>query len=119
LTPAHAEPSGVNRLLTLGIKPNISTAFHPHTDGQLEWTNQWVEQYLRFWVNHQQDNWHHYLPLAEFACKLWCNETTGQTPFKAIIGYKPGAEIFNITLLFPQWSYIWISGNGHERPLMI
>ena len=40
----------------LGITQNISTAYHPHTDGQSERTNQWVEQYLRFWVNHQQDN---------------------------------------------------------------
>jgi Integrase zinc binding domain len=30
----------------LGIDQNLSTAFHPQTDGLLEWTNQWVEQYL-------------------------------------------------------------------------
>jgi hypothetical protein len=36
-------------------------------DGQLERNNQWVETYLRFFVNHQQDKWAEYLPLAEFA----------------------------------------------------
>ncbi|SRR6266702_1346536 len=35
---------------------NISMAYHPWMDGQLEWTNQWLEQYLRFWVNECQDN---------------------------------------------------------------
>ena len=53
-----------------GTTQNISTAYHPRTDGQSERTNQWLEQYLRFWVNERQDNWHAYLPLAEFVTLL-------------------------------------------------
>ena len=49
----------------LGIAQNISTAYHPHTNGQSERTNQWLEQYLRFWTNERQDNWAPLLPLAE------------------------------------------------------
>ncbi len=34
-----------------GTEQNISMAYHPWTDGQSEHTNQWIKQYLRFWVN--------------------------------------------------------------------
>lgn len=85
----------------LGITQNISTAYHPHTNGQSEQTNQWIEQYFQFWVNYQQDNWNYYLPLAKFAHNSWPYETTKQTPFKALMGYTPTAEIFNVTSSIP------------------
>ena len=85
----------------MGIVQNVSTAYHPRTDGQSERSNQWLEQYLRFWVDHQQTNWHHYLPLAEFAHNLWKNESTGQSPFEVLMGYSPRAEIFDVTLSIP------------------
>ncbi len=45
-----------NLCQVLGIKQNISSAYHPQTDGQSERSNQWVEQFLRHWSNAQQDN---------------------------------------------------------------
>ena len=56
---------------TLGIQQNISTAYHPQTDGQSERSNQWLEQYLHFWVNERQDNWAQRLPIAEFVHNNW------------------------------------------------
>ena len=85
----------------MGITQNVSTAYHPRTDGQAERSNQWLEQYLRFWVDHQQTNWHHYLPLAEFAHNSWKNETTGKSPFEILMGYSPRAEIFDVTSSIP------------------
>jgi len=38
----------------LGIQMKLSTAFHPQTDGQTEHMNQESEQYLQFFVDHQQ-----------------------------------------------------------------
>ena len=41
----------------LGIETKLSIAYHPETDGQTERTNQKLEQYLRMYVNHRQNNW--------------------------------------------------------------
>ena len=48
----------------LGIETKLSTVFHPQTDGQMEQMNQELEQYLQFFVNHQQKDWPEWL-----ACK--------------------------------------------------
>ncbi|XP_073422156.1 uncharacterized protein [Dendrobates tinctorius] len=50
----------------LNIKVNLSSAFHPQTNGQTERTNQTLEQYLRCFICHLQDDWVDLLPLAEF-----------------------------------------------------
>jgi hypothetical protein len=41
----------------LGIKIKISTSYHPQSDGQTEWVNQELEQYLRLFISHRQDDW--------------------------------------------------------------
>ena len=51
----------------LGIKANRSMAYYPETDRQMDWVNQILEQYLQVFINYQQDDWKHLLPLAEFA----------------------------------------------------
>ena len=51
----------------LGIRRNLSTAFHPQTDGQTERVNAILEQYLRTYCNYQQDDWMELLPFAQFS----------------------------------------------------
>ena len=51
----------------LGIETKLSMAYHPETDGQTERTNQELEQYLRMYVNHRQNNWAEWLAMMEFA----------------------------------------------------
>ena len=77
---------------TLGIQQNISSAYHPWTDGQSERNNQWVETYLCFFVNHQQTDWAAHLPTAEFVHNNWKSETTKNTPFFLLMGYHPRAD---------------------------
>ena len=70
----------------LKIRHNKSTAFHPQTDGQTERQNQTVEQYLRSYVNYEQDDWARWLRLAEFSYNNSCHATTGVSPFFAWTG---------------------------------
>ena len=67
----------------LHVTRKLSTAFHPQTDGQTERINAIMEQYLRAYVNYQQDDWSLWLPMAEFAANNHASETTGVSPFFA------------------------------------
>jgi transposase InsO family protein len=73
----------------LDVKLKLSTAFHPQTDGQTERTNQTLEQYLRCYVNHQQDDWVKWLPIAQWAYNSATIEGTSTTPFENNYGYNP------------------------------
>ena len=88
--------------IILGIKQNISTAYHFRTDEPSERTNQWLEQYLHFWTNEQQDNWAAYLPMAEFTHNNWPNETMRKSPFFLLMGYNPHADWTDHSSPIPQ-----------------
>ncbi|MBW0560433.1 hypothetical protein O181_100148 [Austropuccinia psidii MF-1] len=65
----------------LRISRDLSTAFHPETDGQTERVNQILEQYLWMYVSYHQDYWHTWLPLAEFSYNNAEHSSTKQSPF--------------------------------------
>jgi len=67
----------------LGIKSKLSTAFHPQTDRQTERVNQELEQYLRMFINHRQEQWPEWLGMAEFAYNNKMHLSTQTSPFKA------------------------------------
>jgi len=73
----------------LGIERRLSTAFYPQTDGQTERKNSTLEQYLRAYVNYQQDNWKELLPMAEFTYNNGYQESIKSTPFFANYGVNP------------------------------
>ena len=73
----------------IGTKPKLSSAFHPETDGQTESANAALKQYLRAYVNYNQDNWVDLLPIAEFEANSDKNASSGLAPFMATKGYIP------------------------------
>ena len=75
------------------MKLHFTSGYHPEGDGQTEWTNQTLEQYLRIFCNYQQDNWYMLLPLGEFAYNNTPSTTTGISPFFANKGYHPNLMI--------------------------
>jgi len=74
-----------------GIRPRMSTAFHPQTDGQTERLNQTIEAYLRAFVAKDQSDWVSLLPMAEFAYNNSVMIGNGMTPFFANYGFHPAA----------------------------
>src|SRR5712675_1214890 len=64
----------------LGVAQNLSTAFHPQTDGLSERKNQWIEQYLRLLTTAQQDDWDEWLTIASAVHNDRTNSTLGMTP---------------------------------------
>jgi len=71
----------LNRML--GIEMRLSIAFHPQTDGQTEWINQELEQYLWFFVDHKQKDWPEWLVSAEFMVNNKVHMATNVLSFMA------------------------------------
>ena len=73
----------------LGIQTKLSTAYHPQTNGQTERVNQELEQYLRVFINHRQEQWPDWLGTAEFAYNNKIHMATKTLPFKVNYGQDP------------------------------
>ena len=70
----------------LGVKLNLSTAFHPQTDGQSERTIQTLEDMLRSCVLQFKGHWNEYLPLAEFTYNNSYHSSIEMSPYEALYG---------------------------------
>ena len=64
-----------------GIRPRMSVAFYPQTDGQTDIVNQVVEAYLWPYINQEQDDWVDLLPMAEHAYNNSVTSATSMTLF--------------------------------------
>jgi hypothetical protein len=98
-----------------GVKLQMSSSYHPQSDGQIERLNQTMETFLRCFVNACPSKWLHWLSLAEF----WYNSSThsalDMSPFEALYGYKP--RHFGVEALEPVQS-VELSVSMNENKLM-
>ena len=70
----------------LGKSLNLSSAFHPQTDGQTERVNQVMEDMLRACVINFESSWEIHLSLIEFSYNNRYHMSIGVAPFEALYG---------------------------------
>lgn len=76
-------------LKRVGARQNLSSAFHPESDGQTERMNRVLGEALRNYAGTDPHTWDRWLPAAEFAINNSVNRSTGQTPFYLNYGFHP------------------------------
>nr|GEZ96966.1 putative reverse transcriptase domain, ribonuclease H-like domain, aspartic peptidase domain protein [Tanacetum cinerariifolium] len=81
---------GIPRTLqkALGTSLDMSTAYHPETDGQSERTIQTLEDMLRACVIDFGKGWVNHLPLVEFSYNNSYHSSIKAAPFEALYGKK-------------------------------
>ncbi|GJV37056.1 putative reverse transcriptase domain-containing protein [Tanacetum coccineum] len=72
----------------LGTRLDMSTAYHPQTDGQSERTIQTLEDMLRACVLDFWGSWDVHLPLVEFSYNNSYHSSVRCAPFEALYGRK-------------------------------
>nr|GEU68375.1 copia-type polyprotein [Tanacetum cinerariifolium] len=72
----------------LGTRLDMSTAYHPETDGQSERTIQTLEDMLRAGVLDFGKGWDKHLPLVEFSYNNSYHTSIKAAPFEALYGRK-------------------------------
>jgi Integrase zinc binding domain/Integrase core domain len=73
----------------IGVKVKLSTAYHKETDGQTEVMNRYIDQRLRPFVTHFQDNWSELIPIMDRAQMTLPHSTIGMTPYQLKHGVEP------------------------------
>lgn len=77
----------------LGTTLEMSSAYHPSSNGQMEVVNRSLHNILRFLVGDAINSWDSKLLQAEFAHNQATNRSTGFCPFQVIYGTIPHGPI--------------------------
>lgn len=72
-----------------GCSLNMSTAYHPQSDGQTEVVNRCLETYLRCMTSDKPYLWSRWLPLAEYWYNTNYHTAINMTPYEAVYGQPP------------------------------
>ena len=76
-----------------GTSLDMSTAYHPQSDGQTERSNRTIEEMTRPYCNDHTDDWDDFLPAVEFAYNSSKQASTGASPFMLNYGFEPATPL--------------------------
>ena len=65
-----------------GVQLNMSSVFHPQTNGQSKSTNKIIAMYLCYLTGYRPRNWLQWLPWVEFCYNSSFQAVLGTTPFR-------------------------------------
>jgi len=71
----------------LGIEWKLASAGHSQTSGQVENLHQWVNQRLRPFISHYQDNWSRAIPALDAVQMGLPHDSTGLQPHEVLFGF--------------------------------
>lgn len=72
-----------------GVKLKVSSSRHPQTDAAYEVMNRMLDNYLRCYRSHHQDELDDLLLSAKFAYNSSISDNFGMYPFEVDLGYVP------------------------------
>lgn len=73
-------------------RSHLTTAWNPHSDGQSERMNQFVQHIMRHFVNQHQDDWADAIPFVEMAINNAKQSSTQRSP-NELLGIQPRFEL--------------------------
>ncbi|KAI2657525.1 Transposon Tf2-8 polyprotein [Labeo rohita] len=105
----------------LGVSVNLSSGYHPQTNGQTERKIQELGRYLRAYCQEDQHSWSRFLPWAEYAQNSLRQDSTGLTPFQCVLGYQPPlfpwteepSNVPAVDYWFRESERVWDSAHHH------
>jgi hypothetical protein len=72
-----------------GTQLQLSTSYHPRTNGQMKVFDKCLETYLRFFASEKKNKWAQWLPLVEWWYNTSYHTATWMTPFEVVYGKNP------------------------------
>ena len=73
----------------MGTQLNLSTSYHPQSDGQTEVVNRSLQTYLRCMTSERPKDWVNWLPLAEWWYNTSHHSAINTTPYTVVYGQPP------------------------------
>ena len=100
--PRFAAHTFQELLKLLNIRSNLTTAYHPQSDGATERVNQEIEAYLAIYCMSHPEDWLHSLSTLEFTHNNRRHAERIQTPFELIQGDSP----ISVPITFSHTKYL-------------